>query len=132
MQHLANRLGVIALLFEVLRQRNCIGGRITKVGVQFINRNRVWTLARQQGSARRIATGKLTVSSIESHTPLGQSVNVRRYSYFISIATQVHPQIISCNKENIGLSCHAGALREGQIRNEHTQNNLEVNIKATH
>ena len=71
MINFAHRPRVVAVVFEMLRQRCDVGVVSSKVRVISVNFRRVWTQAGQHAGARRTADRLLAVRTVKLHAAGG-------------------------------------------------------------
>ena len=85
---------LVAVLLEVLRQREDIGHHGPQGGLQIVNCRRIWTAAAENTRPRRRAYGLLAVGSLEEDALCGQLIDVRRLDEILTIATELRAEVI--------------------------------------
>ena len=79
MEILADADGGVAVVLEVLRQRDGVRGRVAELGREIPDAQGVGPQAGEQRGARRIADGLLAVGVGEDAGTRGEAVEVRRF-----------------------------------------------------
>ena len=91
-------LGVVALLLEVLRQRDHLRHGLAKVGLQIVYLCCIGPQAGHQAGARGRADRLLAVGPIKDHPRPGQSVDVGRQDVVFAVAAQFGSQVVYGNE----------------------------------
>ena len=99
---LAKGLGEIAVELKMLGERDDVGRGLAEVLVEVPDADRVGAAAAEKGLARRIADGLLTIGARERRAAGGEPVEVRRDRRRITIAAEVHAEVVDGDKENVG------------------------------
>ena len=116
-ENLANTLGEVAVVPEMLRQRHDARAALAEVCRQVPDAQRVGPQSGQHRGARGIAQRLLAIGTLEHPATLGQAVDVRADHMPGTVAAQFRPQIVRHEKQDIGLVTGRGA---GQAQQPHT------------
>ena len=91
----------IAARLEVLRQRDEIRMLRAKPGLVVHHAGLGRISSGEQRRARRVAKRILGVSPLEPHSARGQTVYVRRFDELIAVTTQLGPQVVRSDEEDV-------------------------------
>lgn len=109
----ADALDTIAIALKMLVKRNNTGQGFSRIGEQIPNADRVGTASGEHGLARWIADGLQHIGMGETRAVRGERVYIRCYGGRVAKASDVQPQIIDRDVENIGP--RQGGRCNGQI-----------------
>ena len=102
-ENLANTLREVAVVPEMLRQRDDARAALAEVCRQVPNAKRVGPQAGQHRGARRVAQRLLAIGMLEHPAALGQAIDVRADHVPGAVAAQLRPQVVRHEKQHIGL-----------------------------
>ena len=84
---LADVLGEVAMLLEMLRQRHYVRRHFTEMGRQIPNAQCIGPSTGQERSTRRIANRLLAIRSIERHAAGGKLIQIGRFDQRMTVAS---------------------------------------------
>ena len=116
MEELAHPLRVIAVVLEVLRQRDSVGDPLAKMRPIAPDTGRVRSQSRQQAGTRRPANGLLTVGPQKDGSALRQPIDVWTLDVIPAVTAQLGPQVVDGNEKDVGPGRLVGIGRHGPWR----------------
>jgi hypothetical protein len=124
---LAHALDEIAVLFEMLAERDDIREGGPKMRFQIPNLRRVGSGAGHETGARGRAHGLLAVGAVERHAGFGDPIDIRALDIAVSISAELGTQIVDGNKEDVRPVSGANGAnqcenREGEMRDPAKKN----------
>ena len=99
---LAQRLGAVAVLLEVLRQRHRVRRGLAEVRAEIVDAERVRPQAGEQRVARRRADRLVAVGAFEQHAARREPVDVRRLRQLVAVAAERRLQIVDQISRTLG------------------------------
>ena len=102
MEHLAVGNGVIAVVLKVLGQADDAGEILVGIGVVIEKTVFARPNAGQHARPGSAADRDVTIGPIEQHAPCREPVYIRRLNKRVTVATQLRPQIVDKDQEDIG------------------------------
>jgi hypothetical protein len=96
-----DRSRMVAVVFEVLRQRHEVGERFSKMRGKVPHFYRIRTPTRKQGMTRRTAYSQLAIGSIESRSLRSKPIDIGADRNRIAITPEHWPQVVDTDKKNV-------------------------------
>src|SRR5690606_33157780 len=108
-EDLADPRRMVAVIFEILRQRDRVGDGATKVIPEAIDAERGRACAGQKVVSRRRADGLVRVGAVEAHAARGEAVEARRVDPLVAVGSEGWLQVVDQDKKNVRtiLRCEA-------------------------
>ena len=102
-KNLSQRLGAVAVLLEILRQRHRVRRGLAEVRPEIVNAQRGRPHAGEQRIARRRAHGLIAIRALEHHAASREPVDIRRLHNLVAVAAEHGLQIIDRYEKDVGL-----------------------------
>jgi hypothetical protein len=104
-EELAQRLGVPAILLEVLRQGHGVRPGLAEVRAEVVNSESLGAEAGEQRITRGGAHSLVAVGQVEPHAARGEAVRVGRLHRGVSVAAEQRLEVIHADEEDVGFLC---------------------------